>query len=390
MNHLRTLVDTIQSESINLKFKSVVATSGVLLSIFFAITIREPSQNTTIGLIGIIIGEIGLITSITIPEIGTFIALVACLLIDTIPQTGFLFSFIAIMVCSLMIAGSIGTRYSYIVFTLYLIAFVFNEYMQNPQSFSVEIGATGLLLCCLPWLAGRFSLSHRKAKQHIQAEFELQIAERKLNQARRDNMLARQIHDAVSNDLSRIIMLANAHADDDDYTTIAHQAQNALHHVHEVIDMLDSDPSTDTRNKQIPRTCTLNFLDKMHQQCKAWDSYLQEKGISGLSTIEHSNGYIDERCEECAESIIHEAYTNILRHCQKNDEYYFNIKVSNNGIRITQTNSCNQGQSEIPGAHSGKGIELHRREVESIGGKFITSFEDNTWMLNVFIPSLHQ
>lgn len=389
MSHFLALLDKARIKSINPQFNSIVAISGILLSTFCAIITNEPAQNGAIGLAGITVGAIGLAISVVVPTIGALIALSTCLSIDMIPQTGFLFSFIAIMVCTLMIVGNIDSIYSYIVFILYLIAFNFNSYTQDTASFNIEIAMTSLLLCCLPWLAGRLSLSHSKTKQHIQAKFELQIAERRLNQSRRDNALARQIHDAVSNDLSRIIMLANTHVDDADYVTIAHQAQNALQHVHEVIDMLDSASSTNVQEKQEPDINNLVFLDELQQQCTNWDSYLQEKGIRGLFTITHDDECIDKHCKECAKSIIHEAYTNILRHCQKDDEYYFDIKIDKRGIYITQTNSCNHGQSGIPGAHSGKGLELHRRDVELLGGKFTTSFEDNTWVLNAFIPSLH-
>lgn len=321
--------------------------------------------------------------------VGVSVALIAYLCSQFI-NTGMEFCKMVVLVCSMLIV-SYSAKRAFVPAVLSLVMFIVLVWRLSGDGGTIDgfDAAIAFCFCFIPYFASRLALTQARENSLTVERLQLRQAEQELAIQRRDNQLSRQIHDAVSNDLSRIIMLADSHRDDPNYGEITERAREALRQVHCVIDLLDSHPATSssTDNPTEVNTSETSLHEAIKKECQHWDEELHQADFLGTSTV-LGEGSLDKRREQCIRTTVQEAYTNILRHCSAHDdEYSMTIRISEAGVRIMQTNSCRHGVQSVRGVPSGKGLKLHRDEVYALGGQFITSYEDGTWLLNVYVPA---
>lgn len=222
--------------------------------------------------------------------------------------------------------------------------------------------------------------------------FEEQRQRDRIEQIEHNQQLATTIHDSVTRELSTVAMLAwkwehDSQVGDDVRTamnTIRLEAQSALNHVHDVIDLMSntgSDRSDDTSGN-VPR---------LQNIVHAEDGAAATLGYDGVSLIRGDDSALSEhpRCP-IVSSLVKELYANIIRHAQPGgDAYALVVKITPDAVTISQTNRTDMtGGSTGPltGVRHGRGLQSHAKAIERIGGTVRSSLEDGQWYFHATIP----
>lgn len=204
---------------------------------------------------------------------------------------------------------------------------------------------------------------------------QLQESERQLQQKKKDEALAQMLHDSITGDLSLIMLAASGpEQTDKDKDLILSLSQEALRKTHAVIELLEE-------NRHQTETPALCHGSDIRNLCCEKDAQMQQIGHTGEAhVIGDQNIPVNDECMQ----LIQELYANILRHC-RNSTYTFAIKISEEGVSITQTNTCND-ELQLQ-THGGKRLELHRKTIEGLGERFTAARVEDSWTVSAWIPS---
>ena len=369
------------------RFTTLVALIGLFCLIAGAIGDDEQPANRAIGALGILIAIVGMAIAMWRPRPAVVIMLAGYLISENVPDTGFVFCKMTALVCALLVLGYVGRVWwrSLGVAVAITVLMLIRVFLETGAIYGLSEVMLSVSMCALPWAAGRAVSVQYREREAMATAYRLRAMEERLSRKNRDDRIARGIHDAVSNDLSQIIMIAGQHAQVGDCLEIVTRARDALNEVHRVIDLLDGAAELDG---ECPDDDDVGDIgDEVRRVCLRWDDELERRRLVGGATI-MGRTCLDARRAECALAVIGEAYTNIVRHCTDGDEYSMIIRMDESGIRIIQSNSCRRGVTHLGGFESGRGLRLHRREVESLGGQLRTSYEDDTWMMHVRLPAV--
>ncbi|NMM94343.1 histidine kinase [Bifidobacterium sp. DSM 109957] len=231
---------------------------------------------------------------------------------------------------------------------------------------------------------------YRHEAERQKLELRLQTLKERNETMERDRIIARQMHDELTNDLTYIITVAETRLMDADgveqetLNKLSDRAKDALDCAHQAIDML--------RHKDY------SSLDEQINNTTLWDEIitgiiqrnrldLAQMGYNGtvsIQGIEYANSYGKKVCDEVC-SLLQELFFNIRKHCSRQDgDYSLSIEVNHTFLNIIQMNSI----ASIPSlTQSNRGLAIHRDIIGRLGGTFTTSAEDGTWILKVAIPS---
>lgn len=222
--------------------------------------------------------------------------------------------------------------------------------------------------------------------------FEEQRQKDRLEQIEHNQRLATTIHDSVTRELSSVAMLAwkwehDAQTSDEvraAMTTIRCEAQSALNHVHDVIDLM-SDASADrpgAASGSVPRLRDILCTE---------DEAATALGYDGTSLIRGDGDSLNDHPRyPIVADLVKELYANIIRHAQPGaDAYALVMKITPDAVTVSQTNRVNKARNSagpLTGVRHGRGLQSHAKTIERIGGTVRSSQEDGQWYFHATIP----
>lgn len=259
----------------------------------------------------------------------------------------------------------------------------------------------GVVISCI--LSGMaVAMGHAFAETHS-ANARRERSEAMVGRLTREQELAHMIHDSVANDASAIAMLAwQAKTVDDDremLDMIYACAHHALDRTHEVIDVLNGAKDLgDAAGTGVGEADDTNSVS-LERYCENQDRMMHMLGFEGrarvrldgaASVAQGENGRLPEPVRRCALGLLEEIYANIVRHGDVNgDPYAVVASADGKELRITATNPLADAPDRSPAfsrMRHGRGLVLHRAEVESLGGELNATAEDGAWVLSAHIP----
>lgn len=230
----------------------------------------------------------------------------------------------------------------------------------------------------------RFDIAKREERLHTEIDRERSD---KLN---RDIRLASRLHDDLTNNLSAAAMLCEARIlsnGDPDERRFLHDIQDRIQEsitcAHNVIDVLrDGTATVEERHAPMPTS----WEQVLHELIADETSELDRHGFHGNTSI-HIDSLVDPGPDVSEEitALLTEVYSNIRKHARPQEgSYSVELTVTHDNITLVQLSTRRTGDRTT----SGRGLELHRRIIERLGGNLRTNAEDDTWMMTVDIPLL--
>lgn len=226
---------------------------------------------------------------------------------------------------------------------------------------------TSAMCFCLSFVAG---LCMRAVRRDKQLALDMQRIQVDAGRQR----IARDLHDAVTSELSSIVLLCQQEEMNGSSCNVAlagSQARLALRNVRRVILSLRDG----TSGHPVPGDLT-NLID-------AGDELLNAAGFRGHTSVSGHLSALDERSADIASAVLREVYANILRHCPAHSHYKMDIEVSDVTLTITERNPYEPGSSL--GLSSGFGLRSIRSCIAEVGGTLHTSAENGRWTIVVTI-----
>ncbi|KAB8295428.1 histidine kinase [Bifidobacterium avesanii] len=253
--------------------------------------------------------------------------------------------------------------------------------------------------CCVGMTIGW----RRQARAMADEQVERRRAEQALARKRRNETIAKNIHDSLTGNLSYIALLAQRElarmeADDagkpgpndpayETWRSVERNASDALRGVRRVIGLLDADDSGAHGGTADERS----FEGIM----RLAEPKLDDLGIHGKTVILNRSGGTKPDGErlEAAHALVEELYANLMRHCEPGEHAYFlRVEVADEGTTIAEANAMRpdeeherDGTARLP--ESGTGLVRHARTIQRLGGTCDWRADGGEWLLSAFIPA---
>ncbi|WP_041473253.1 histidine kinase [Bifidobacterium breve] len=249
----------------------------------------------------------------------------------------------------------------------------------------VSVSVTVMFLASL--LAGRLVALRQQAFIREEQRLKLQLQLQRLDYMKQKNRLAIQIHDSLTNNLSDISLMARIHIDDnipdgDDWAIVLEHSQEAFTQVHDIIDIL----SSEDKDAKSETTFMVELRNLLDERC----SHLHALGYEGDATIE---GFCIKTTQEEKEevlSLIKEICNNIQRHSlPHNGSFELIVRLSPSSMEINEMNDITAGSSLAAFEQSGRGLSLHSKRIQELGGELNYRSDDGLWVLYAKIPLSH-
>lgn len=245
--------------------------------------------------------------------------------------------------------------------SLMLIAeFIATELPHDPIDYFIGAASIDIFVFCI----GVLLATTERTVQTRQMEHNLQIAS--------------HLHSAVTSELSSIILIARSGSKDDGtLERIEAMARISLANMHSIIHTLSGPGSADTEEPH-------NSTD-IGAYAQSLDHDTQSMGFTGHLSIRLKPFPVSDNQFMLTQLCVKELYTNITRHMAKNSgDYSIAISGSKDRICIAQTNPSSDNPDELT---SGFGLSLLEHQLEVSGGTIRYGLSDNTWHVEVMIPS---
>ena len=209
----------------------------------------------------------------------------------------------------------------------------------------------------------------------------LHQAEASIARTERDLVLARNLHDTLTNDLASISMLCGALLldckDPEQRRTlqaIDDTSREAMQCAHHAIDVLRN--TGESRTASMPGTWQNSLRELLDRQAR----HLTACGYHGAATFEHNAEQTPIRQDVYDElaSFTIELFANIEHHCPNGGDFSIRYRIEHGRLVIVQTNTAGGDDRHT---RSGRGLALHRRIIESMGGELTYATDEDVWML---------
>lgn len=275
-----------------------------------------------------------------------------------------------------------------LLFAFFTLDELFNALMRNqtdtnPVSIIAMLGMVALFGCALRWNAATTN-SRMEAAQ----------TKARLREMESRNRIAEAIHDAVTGDLSAAVFVAQRHIGADpkhgqdaqdtrDWDQIDNYVRSALANVHRVIDELDMDVTT--LDDDADGRALADLLDTTMAN---GDRRLRALGFD-ITSVRHVAGgkpSASPAMAKLANGLLREIYANIARHAKPGSKVDLSVMLKPNVIEITQINlaKTEQDDGQLSGGH---GLAYFGKQIESCGGKLVTTLHDGDWTLFAYLPT---
>ncbi|MEE1295501.1 MAG: histidine kinase [Bifidobacterium sp.] len=203
-----------------------------------------------------------------------------------------------------------------------------------------------------------------------------------LERAREHRRIASLIHDAISQDLAVISLIAQSHRDDDaewdDWNTVAERAKAALSDMRTLIARLDAPGDVADEHDR-------HVYDRHHRWLRANDSMLHHAGLEGQSALDitPTMSELDKRTVESLRMVLQEVYTNVLKHADPAHPYHIAITVRDDMLDVEYDDVARPGETPEPGGHGLRGMA---RLVGELGGTIEQGPRGRRWYGHLRVP----
>ncbi|MBW3078031.1 sensor histidine kinase [Bifidobacterium simiiventris] len=208
-----------------------------------------------------------------------------------------------------------------------------------------------------------------------------------IRQAEQQLLLARDLHDSITGDLTGIILLAQQNIDDGTtqdprLTDIMHLSEHALRNIRTMISTLSETTHAD-------HPASKHAWTDIRRSIGEGQENLKRHGFTGHIDISvDASPCIEDATGTEIVHLITEIFANILRHGSAESNYYMIVTENDDAVTITQTNTVKEKMvSNLPA--SGEGLRMHHMIITSLGGELRFNSEDNEWTLYALIPLHH-
>lgn len=197
------------------------------------------------------------------------------------------------------------------------------------------------------------------------------------------NRIAADIHDSTTANLTKISQIAqhNIHTggcENHAWSDVNRLAVSTLRDIYKAIDLLSNEDS----RQIMPSHGT--FMEHLEDVTDTEDALLQNLGFRGKTEISGVAEGISVQQEDVLLSLMREIYRNIQRHGNPNGTYKVVITIGNGRLLIAQSNEIHPVNDwHIP---HGRGIRLHNKQIELLGGKMQCWKKSRQWHLTVCVP----
>lgn len=227
---------------------------------------------------------------------------------------------------------------------------------------------------CLAYIAGL-------AMRAITQDHALRRGAEIMETRRMRDDIARGLHDAVTNELTSIILLCDA--EDDASRTesrnipiIRSQAERALRNTQRAILALHGSSPALAGDAGVGDVAALRRFVAIQ------DGLLDAMGFHGAGTFElHADRPPSRTLVDDATSVVKEIYANIARHCPPDGAYHVRVDVYGSSIRIEESNPYLESAADR--FSSGFGLRHIRTIAGRSGGSCLTSTDGRRWTVRV-------
>ncbi|NMM94299.1 hypothetical protein [Bifidobacterium oedipodis] len=269
--------------------------------------------------------------------------------------------------------------------------------------FSMVMGSTVMLMlpniACVTMAASAgviwLLVRERAARAALEREL-LQTKERAL-QLRCNMIIASHIHDAVSNDLSYIITIADMmqmnngeEAAGASLASISERAHAAFAQTHTIIRALNGNNAPQCSESQT------NLTHNVGMVLRNVDRELHVLGFTGAIhvSLPQTMTLSSPVAEAETLSLLAELGANIRKHCNPlNDEYSFHIAADDTMLRIVQVNTVSAQQPDTDASDAnaaeltgGQGLHMHELLITELGGEMQYHEQQGVWVVAITIP----
>lgn len=236
-------------------------------------------------------------------------------------------------------------------------------------------------------VAGYALRRHRLDDTAREQRLRLRTTQERIAILERNMRLARRLHDDLTNNLASIGMLCEAHllscSDPDKrllLTSIRDKTRESVSCAHEVIDILRGQTGPDPASRTRPG----GWGQTIRGLVEARQAELRRHGFKGSASVTiDPDAVLPMAVADEIVSLLAEVYSNIRAHASPTDGgFSLELAVSDDGIRLVQMNMCRPDDRTV----SGRGLQLHRHIIATLGGTLSTSLEDDVWTLKAHIP----
>ena len=255
------------------------------------------------------------------------------------------------------------------------------------ENFNVFVSVSVTVMFLASLLAGRLVALRQQAFIREEQRLKLQIELQQLDYMRQKNRLAIQIHDSLTNNLSDISLMARVHIDEnipdsDDWAIVLEHSQEAFTQVHDIIDIL----SSEDKDAKSETTFMVELRNLLDERC----SHLHALGYDGNTAIDGCCIKASPEEKEEALSLIRELCNNIQRHgSPRNGSFELLVKLSPSPMEISEMNDIAAGSALTAFEQSGRGLSLHSKRIQEMGGELNYRSDDGLWVLYAKIPLSH-
>ncbi|OXM99513.1 sensor histidine kinase [Bifidobacterium vansinderenii] len=298
-----------------------------------------------------------------------------------------------------------------VALAIYVLVSTFGYYMHGWMDMSAAAWLSSIGIAAqmaLAPLTAYALLCRSRAQQAVEETSRLRDREREFKARERDLALAGSIHDAVTNELSSIALVAGRKArseglpdeERETYDGLYRQSLHALDELHKVIDVLrvpavngpsDSTGPASSAASETADGDACNTNDGptvIRAALDGIDRQLHRVGFDGAGTLTVggnapktlSQVVVDATC-----SLLREICTNVMRHADPTQPYMIAVRIDGHAITVTETNSCAADES-WRGRAGGVGLAAQRSRIESLGGVMRTTRQDDSWIIHVELP----
>lgn len=293
--------------------------------------------------------------------------------------------------------------------------------------------ALNIALAALAGVSIRFA---QKAQEARAQQAELRLARSQAKQLNRDILLAGQMHDNLTNDLTTILTLAYAHTHgtgrdpSGDWVRVSQSADRALVTAHNAIDVLrghKENTASFARQSNVfaPYSSGISDADNsglcgvvafpmmLENVVRKETEELNDLGFSGSANVDRASlpSSVDSVVHDEVVRLVREICANVRRHGSAGGDWSLTIRGGNLNRRTDRSRETD-GQADeeersiadsdrrvlvIVGMNtidskrpvigiSGRGLKLHKQAILRLGGSLNTSSDDGIWTIRAVIP----
>lgn len=335
----------------------------------------------------VIIQSLTLMTLPCIPVIGGYTEIVLFLILLASPST-YGRSILEMGVCFVLgLFAYINTpRHTIFPAILTACTLLWHNYLlfREWTAFSLMNMGLTFVFAAMSYVFGFILRIHEENEQIAIRQRRQDIEYHHIRQAEQQLLLARDLHDSITGDLTGIMLLAQKDIDDSSapdprLDDIMHLSEHALRNVRTMISMLNE------TNYAYHPASEHSWTDIRRSIGEGQENLKRHGFIGHIDISAESSPYIEDAPGTEIMHLITEIFTNILRHGSTKSDYYMIVTENDDTVTITQTNTVEEKiASNLP--TSGEGLRMHHMIVTSLGGELRFNSEDNEWTLYARIP----